>query len=474
MDEFTVHDCVSPLDYRYYGGSPRVFALLSPYVSEAARVRSEARVEAALARVLARRGLCSSADAETIAEACEAVTPSEVALEEQRIQHNVRALVNCIQRRVPEHCRRFVHWTLTSFDVIDTATAFRIKGAVREAVLPVLTALERELIALARREADTGQIGRTHGQHAVPITFGFAMAEHVSRLGGRIVAVSAAGDRLVGKISGAVGAYNASSLFIEDPLGFEREVLAELGLEPGSHSTQIVEAEPMCDLLHALTTSLGVMANLADDMRHLQRSEISEVGEAFEAEQVGSSTMPHKRNPWNFENVKSFFKAFAPRMVTMYLDQLSEHQRDLTNSATSRFLPETVVAVVVCADRLTRVMSRLVVDQVSMRRNLAMSAGAVAAEPLYIILAGLGHPDAHEAVRRLSLEAQRQGRPVGALAALHPDIGPWLDELTPGQRAVIEDPSSYTGIAAEKARRVCDEWESRLGLDSRGSAGTSV
>jgi adenylosuccinate lyase len=464
MSELSLFDCVSPLDFRYYGGDARLFTMLSPWVSERARVTSEAQVEAALVRVLERRGLCPAEAAEAILRACDEVTPEEVAEEERRIQHNVRALVNCIRRRVPEDARRFVHWTLTSFDVVDTAMACRFRGAVRECIRPALCALERELVAIAEREAETLQIGRTHGQHAVPITFGFAMAEHVERLGGRVLQIEAASERLPGKISGAVGAYNATSLFVDDPMAFEREVLAELGLRPGGHSTQIVEAEPLCDLVHAMTSTLGVLANLADDMRHLQRTEIAEVGEVFEKDQVGSSTMPHKRNPWNFENVKAFFKAFAPRMVTMYLDQLSEHQRDLTNSATNRFLPELVVALVCCADRLTRVMSRLVVDKEAMERNLGLSAGMVAAEPLYIILAGLGHPDAHEVVRALTLLAERDRLGVGEVALKDPQLREWFDRMSPEQRNVIEHSEQYVGRAAEKARSICAYWRRTLDL----------
>jgi len=467
VDTFSLFDCVSPLDFRYYGGDERLFQALSPYVSERARVRYEARVEAALVRVLERRGLCPPEAADAIVRACEEVTPEEVAAEERRIHHNVRALVNAIRARVPEEARRFVHWTLTSFDVIDTAMAARFQRATREAVIPALVALEIELIAIAEREADTLQMGRTHGQHAVPITFGFAMAEHVARLGERIFALDSAAAAMKGKLSGAVGAYNASSLFLEDPEAFEREVLAELGLEPGSHSTQVVAAEPMADLIHVMTSCLGVMANLADDMRHLQRSEITEVGEAFEKDQVGSSTMPHKRNPWNFENVKAIFKVFAPRMVTMYLDQLSEHQRDLTNSATNRFLPELVVAVVACADRLTRIMSRLVVDERAMERNLAMSGRMTLAEPLYIILAGLGHPDAHEAVRRLTLQSEQTGEPPVALMEHSDELRPYAQRMTPDQRRVLSDYRQYTGIAASKARKICDEWRCKLALDGQ-------
>ncbi len=237
-----------------------------------------------------------------------------------------------------------------------------------------------------------------------------------------------------------------------------------MGLAASPYSTQIVEAEFLTDYIHALISTFGVLANLADDMRHLQRTEIAEVGEAFESEQVGSSTMPHKRNPWNFENVKSMWKAFAPRMQTVYADQISEHQRDLSNSASGRFLSEVVVALVSTVKRLHRVMSRLVTDSERMQKNFAMTADMIAAEPAYILLAAAGHPDAHEAVRKLTLEAQRTAQPFVELLESSAELASYLQEFTESQRALLRDPSLYTGIAAEKTVQVCQMWEERLGL----------
>ncbi|MGC9318251.1 MAG: lyase family protein [Armatimonadota bacterium] len=461
MDRF---DCVSPLDFRYYTPNERLRGLLDDYVTERARMRSEAMVEAAVVRVLARMGICSDEVADEVARAAEVVTPEEVAEEEERIHHNIRALVNCMKRHVSDAAKPYIHFTLTSFDVIDTATAWRFKNAALQGLLPLLEELERVLIDLARREAETLQIGRTHGQHGEPITFGFAVAEYVSRLGGRIEAIREAANNLRGKISGAVGAYNASSLMIDDPEQFEQEVLAELGLEPSPISTQVVEAEFVTDFMHALISCFSVLANLADDMRHLQRTEIDEVAEAFEAEQVGSSTMPHKRNPWNFENVKSMWKQFMPRMITVYSDQISEHQRDLSNSASQRFLPEIIVGLANSVARLTRIMGRLVTDSERMRENLAMTEGMIGAEPAYILLAAHGHPDAHEAVRRLTLQAQETGRPLGELLQESEELAQYWARLTDRQREIILHPSQYTGIAAQKTRAICDMWEERLGV----------
>lgn len=454
---------ISPLDHRYSATSPQLFERLSRYLSEAAYIRWQCLVEVALVRVLARRGICPQSVVDEVEAAAGGVTPEEVYREEAVTHHNIRALVNCLRRRVGDQAKPFIHFTATSVDIMDTARAAQYEAAIRDLVLPVLLELEEAWINIAMRERNTVQIGRTHGQQAVPITFGFAIAEYVSRLGPRIELIRQTGSNLRGKMAGAVGAYNASSLFFADPMEFEAEVLKELGLQPATHSTQIVEPEYVADLMHALVSCFGVLANFADDMRHLQRTEIGEVGEAFDAMQVGSSTMPHKRNPWNLEHVKSLWKNFMPHMVTVYSDQISEHQRDLTNSASARFYPEVVAGVVLAADRLLRISRRLVVDRPQMQKNVHMTGDLILAEPLYILLAALGHPDAHERVRLLTLDVEKTGRKIADLLPEQADLAPYLARMTSDQRRILSDPNAYIGIAAQKTEAICQTWSSRLG-----------
>jgi adenylosuccinate lyase len=453
---------LSPLDHRYYASNQKLFDKLAEFFSENAYIQYELKVEAALVKVLAKRGLCSEAVAVEIAAACVAIEPEEVYREEELTKHNIRALVNCIQRRVGAAARPFVHFTATSVDIMDSATALRFKEATVKIVLPKCLELEKILIGIARREKATLQIGRTHGQHAVPITFGFAMAEYVSRFGSRIELIKATAADLRGKIAGAVGAYNASSLFFDDPLQFEMEVLRELNLKPANYSSQIVAPEYLTDYIHAIISAFGVLANLADDIRHLQRTEIGEVGEVFDATQVGSSTMPHKRNPWNFEHVKSMWKEFMPRMITLYADQISEHQRDLTNSASGRFVPEIVIGFTASVDRLIKVLQCLVVDQERMRLNLESTKEMVIAEPIYILLASLGHPDAHEAIRVLTLESQKTEKSLRQLITETTEFIPYLARLSPTQRHILENPENYVGWAEQKTEIVCNDWERRL------------
>ncbi|MBU6423326.1 MAG: adenylosuccinate lyase [Chloroflexi bacterium] len=455
-------DAVSPLDSRFYGGDRTVFEALRPYLSAGAMIRSQARVEAALAAAMADVGICDRGVATAIAEAAERVSPEDVAAEEARTRHDVRALVNVIRAGVPDEAKRYVHLGATSYDIVDTANALRYRECVERAILPAVGAVVARLIAMAESEAESPQIGRTHGRHAEPITFGFAMASYVSRLGGRVERLREAARRLPGKLSGAVGAYNALGLLTEDPRDLEKRFLRSLGLEPRSTSTQIVEAEPWADLAHACVTALGVLANLADDMRHLQRTEIGEIAEAFAAEQVGSSTMPHKRNPVSFENVKSVWKAMAPRVLTTYMDQISEHQRDLTNSASQRFLGEILAGTAYAARRMAGSLEGVRIDRERLAANLKTSRGTIVAEPLYVLLAKYGHPDAHEAVRRLTLEAERTGRSVMEVATVDADVRAYLARLTPEERRVLDQPEEYRGLAAAVARDTAATWRQRL------------
>jgi adenylosuccinate lyase len=432
---------------------------MAQYLSEGAYVKYELLVESALTRVLSRRGLCPSDVADEVERACNEITAEEVYAEEQITRHNIRALVNCIQRRVSESARPYVHFTATSVDIMDTANALRYRDFTRDVIMPEGLALLQTLIDLARREKRTVQMGRTHGQHAVPITFGFAVAEYIARLGNRLAEIERTANNLRGKMAGAVGAYNASSIFFEDAETFEREVLGELGLLPAEYATQIVMPEYVTDYVHAVVSGLGVLANLADDVRHLQRSEIGELAERFEKGQVGSSTMPHKRNPWNFEHVKSLWKTFMPRMMTVYMDQLSEHQRDLTNSASGRFVTEILAGFVLAMHRLQSVVSKLVVDTARMSANFEASKDNVIAEPLYILLAASGHPDAHEAVRRLSVEASSKQMTVRELVDQKPEFAEFLAGLSEKQKEYLSRPETYIGRSVQKTEVICEIWQ---------------
>jgi adenylosuccinate lyase len=456
---------LSPLDHRYSLSSPELFQSLSAILGEEASLRYCARVEMALLKALLHR-MPALADVPAdmgrrLDETVTQLDPEEVYAEEKKTQHNVRALVNVLKRHLPEEVRPYVHLGATSVDILDTASSLRFRDAVNTVILPLLTDLEEELIRRVREEAATPQIGRTHGQHAVPLTFGFALAEYVSRLGKSILRIREKAAGLRGKLAGAVGSYNATSLLVKDPRELEREFLGSLGLSPSEHSTQLVEPEYLLQLLVEINIAFGVIANLADDLRSLQRSEIGEVREEFIATQVGSSTMPQKRNPWNSEHVKSLWKAFSPHVMTFFMDQISEHQRDLTNSASSRFIAEYITGFALAVDRMRSVMRSLVVDRKRMLENLSRTGDLIFSEPVYILAALGGDPEAHERIRAATLKVEQTGARLSDV--LREDAVLWdmlarQLALTRGldARAFFSDPAQYSGLAAERALAIAD------------------
>jgi adenylosuccinate lyase len=460
---------LSPLDHRYSVSNPELFSRLSSILGEEATVRYCARVEIALLQALLRHFPAAGADVDLalLDRVGDEITPEEVYAEEQKTQHNVRALVNVLKRHLPEKVRPLVHLGATSVDILDTAAALRYRDVVLTVILPLLIDLEEELIRRAREEAETPQIGRTHGQHAVPLTFGFALSEYVARLGKSIVRIDEKARGLRGKLAGAVGAYNATSLLVKDPEELERDFLSGLGLLPSEHSTQLVEPEYVLQLLLEINTAFGIIANLADDLRNLQRSEIGEVREEFISTQVGSSTMPQKRNPWNSEHVKSLWKAFAPRAMTFFMDQISEHQRDLTNSASSRFVAEYFAGFASAVDRMRSVMKSLVVDRRRMAENLARSGDLIFSEPVYVLVALGGDPEAHERIRAATLKAEQSG--IRLAEVLRQDVALWdilarQLALTRGLDALafFSDPAHYRGISTERTRAIADTHEQAM------------
>jgi len=474
MQERNIFQNLSPLDHRYSVSEEKaVFEALVPYLSEEAAVL--ACVKAEIALVLAHlklKGEWTPGLEKKIREAGERVGAEAVYREEEKTRHNIRALVNVLKEFLPPETAPLVHLGATSVDILDTGLAYRIKDVTEKVLLPLLEKLELQLCDFAEKYAGTPQVGRTHGQHAVTVTAGFAFAEYVSRLGKSIIEIKSRARLLKGKLAGAVGAYNATSLITGDPEELERLYLAGLGLEPSEHSTQLVEPEYLLRLLLEFNIAFGIIANLADDLRNLQRSEIGELKEGFALAQVGSSTMPQKRNPWNSEHIKSLWKAFMPRVITFYMDQISEHQRDLTNSASSRFIADYITGFACAVHRMSIVLSGLSVNEDCLLKNLRKGGSGIMAEAAYILLAESGVNDAHELIRKITLAAEKENlsfaEALAKDASSFPAIEKKLKELKlikPDESALsfFSKPENYRGLAAEKARALARKYRALTG-----------
>lgn len=469
METRNIFENLSCIDHRYSKSEAVVFDELSTYISEAASVRSCARCEVALVKAhLTLRGKLNNEIAKSLDKIAEEIDPEEVYAEEELTKHNIRALVNVMKKHASSEIGPFIHLGATSVDILDTALSCRMRDVTKNVVLPELKKLELNLCKIVSRDFAVPQVGRTHGQHAVPITFGWSIAEFVSRLGKSILEIERLSNHLVGKLAGPVGSYNGPSMIVKEPEELEKIYLDYLNLSPSEYANQLVEPEYLLRLLLEMNVAFGIIANLADDLRNLQRSEIGEVFEYFASTQVGSSTMPQKRNPWNSEHVKSLWKAMCPRVITFYMDQISEHQRDLTNSASQRFIADYVSGFTMAISRMNSVVSGLQADKETMAHNLENAGGkvkgGVLAEPAYILLGEAGVNDGHEIIRKITLEAEESGKTFFEVLKTHSDvyetITAQLEKLGVENPALFfEHPANYCGLAAVKSKRIAEKYE---------------
>jgi adenylosuccinate lyase len=437
-----------------------------------------AAVEVATMETLAEIGVIPPEDiafltSKVVGELLDIRTSEVDEVERTVTKHDIRAWVRIAQGIVGPRLARWVHVPLTSYDALDTARAVQFRRAYDEILKLKLGTVIGEFAALTRLTAGMVQIGRTHGQHALPITMGFWLAGILQRLVSGAQALDAAANGLVGKISGAVGAYNAQvGLGIATRCvdkSFETRVLEKLGLTPAPISSQILPPEPLADYLFACVKLSAAFGQLGRDCRHLMRSEIGEIAESFEQGQVGSSTMAHKRNPITFENLEGMWLRTKNEFGKVLDCLVSEHQRDLVGSSVARDYPIIVVNLSQQLETLLRkdkagrsFIGRIVVDAAACRRNLRANADVIMAEPLYIALQMAGYDgDAHHLVNHEVVPAARDlGVPLVRIieTAVRDDVTlrrAW-DAVPAEVKALLAAPERYTGDAQRKALEIAD------------------
>ncbi len=460
-------DGVSPLDHRWH---PEITPVL-PYISERARVKFQAWVELALFKYYVHIGKITRPGA--IQEAETAYKNLDIDrvyyIEDNVTDHDMRALVEAFRELISEELRPWIHFGATSYNIINSADAIRRKLLILEVIIPAMKDLQREMIRIALQEKDTPQAGRTHGQHAVPITAGFAMAQIIDRLGESILRLENLAKDLPGSFAGMCGAYNATALLLPDPLDFERKVLAEVGIIAARISTQIVPPEPTQRLFEEIKHASTALATLADNMRNLQRPEIAEYGEFFGKTQVGSSTSPHKQNPKNWENIKGVWKIIVGRMLTLDLNAISEHERDLTNSQGMRQDDEIIALFYMQIKRATKILKKMHIDRERMEQNLFLTGDQMLSEAAQLVLSYLGYPNAHEKVRVLAKKIRDSGKikerhALLSLMQSDPELAPYMARMTENQFSALSDPRDYIGIAPQKTESVCAYWKEKLNL----------
>jgi adenylosuccinate lyase len=441
-----------------------------------------AEVEVATMEVLGEIGVIPVEDAqlltpEVIKQLCEITTSEVDEIERTITKHDVRAWVRRAQEILPPPLRRWVHVPLTSYDPLDTGRALQFARAHEFKIKPLITEVIREFAQLTRKFSGTLQIGRTHGQHALPITVGFWLATILHRILCNAKEVDFRAGQLVGKISGAVGAYNAQTgLGFQKQCGkgrtFEERVLAKLYLKPAPISTQIAPPEYLTYFLFANAMLSAAFGQFGRDGRNLMRSEIGEIAEGFEEGQVGSSTMAQKRNPINFENLEGMWKRNKSELGKVLDNLVSDHQRDLVGSSIARDFPIIIVNLAQQLNTLLRkdkhertFLSRISVDEQSCRRNFEQSAHLILAEPVYIALQMAGYEgDAHELVNRQAVPVATNEKiqliaVIESLSSVNQGIRGALDRMPKDLLGLLHTPEKYTGEAQAKALQIADTAE---------------
>jgi adenylosuccinate lyase len=343
-------------------------------------------------------------------------TVEEIAEREKVTDHDTAAFVDVLAASAGP-AGRWIHHGLTSSDVLDTGLALQLRRAA-ELILPGSRELIGVLVARAREHADTLCVGRTHGIHAEPTTFGIKLAGfafEAHRNLGRLERAFA--QVAVGAISGAVGTYSATSP------DFEERVLGRLGLEREPVSTQVVARDRHAELLEAVALAGAGLERLATEIRHLARTEVGEVSEPFGAGQKGSSAMPHKRNPIRSEQVVGLARVLRGNAVAALEDVALWHERDISHSSVERVIvPDSTILLDHIQRRGISLVQGMVVNGERMRSNLELTRGALFSQRVLLALVerGMTRDDAYRVVQRLAQEAIEEGIHMRELLAAEP------------------------------------------------------
>jgi len=402
-----MNDPVCPLDYRY--GRKEIKEIFS----EKNRLQYLLDVEAALSRAHANIGNIKNKDAEEITKKANIkyVKVERVKEIEKETKHDIMAITKALAEQCKGEPGKYIHLGATSYDIVDTANALQFSDST-ECIKKELKNLRKTLVNLSKKYKKTIMVGRTHGQHTIPITFGLKMAGYAMEVDRHMERLYECKSRLlVGKLSGAVGTGAALG---PKALKIQQEMLKELKLGVEDVSTQIVCRDRYNELLGVLCNIATSMEKFATEIRNLQRDEIKEVAEAFESKkQVGSSTMPHKKNPITCEQICGLARVVRSFINPTYENAIQWHERDLCNSSSERFIiPHSIILTDWVVFKTNEVFKNLKVFPKNMKKNLEISKGLPMAESLMTMLIskGVGRGDAHEIMRKTSLKASKENK----------------------------------------------------------------
>ena len=375
------------------------------------------QVETVAAEVMAEHGLIPEEAARDIREkgSVDAARVEEI---EQTTRHDIIAFTTAVAEKVGPSAR-WLHFGLTSSDVVDTALALQLVSAC-EVFLEDLDELVKVVAKSAQKYRYTRMIGRTHGVHAEPMTFGLKMALWFAELNrDRARIIRAKTGISVGKTSGAVGTYAHL-----DP-SIERDVCKRLGLEPCPVASQVIQRDRHAELMAALAVTAASLEKFAVEIRGLQKTEIGEVEAPFAKGQKGSSAMPHKRNPIGCEQITGLARILRGNLVAALDNVALWHERDISHSSVERVIfPDSFCAIDHMTQRMTRIVDNLVVHSDRMEENLARSQGVIFSGTVLLYLAqkGISREEAYAWVQRNAMRSRDERVEFKKLLLDDPDV----------------------------------------------------
>ena len=438
---------VHPIEFRYYSEEMRSL------FTEEAKLQNWLTVEAALAR--AHAGLkhipAAAADEITRKATLKEVKLDRVKAIEAEIQHDLMAMVRALTEVCGAEAGKYVHFGATSYDIEDTALALQLIAAL-DIVEADLCTVRDTLVTWAERTRTLVCVGRTHGQHAVPTTYGLKFAILACEFQRHLERLEQVRPRLaVGKMTGAVG---TQASFGADAAELQRRVMADLGLTPVLASNQVIQRDRHAEVVFLMALIAASGEKIGKEIRNLQRTEIGEVCESFQQKQVGSSTMPQKRNPHKSERICSLARMIRAGVAPALENISLEHERDLTNSAAERIIfPEAFILTDYLLRQLNSVLKGLDIREDAVKRNLDLTGGLIMSERLMIGLVerGIGRQKAHELLRLAAGEAFMARRPLREVLLKDTQLAALM---TPAELDQYLDPAGYIGTAVDQVNRV--------------------
>ncbi len=432
---------VCPIDYRY--GREEIKEVFG----EDSKLQFLLDVEAALAKAHAKVGNIPQKAADEISKkaSIKYVKTERVKAIESETKHDIMAVTKALGEVCNKEAAKYIHLGATSYDIVDTANALQFSKAT-DIIKSELKKLRTTLVNLAKKHKNTIMLGRTHGQFSIPITFGLKMAVYALEIDRHLERMRECNSRvLVGKMSGAVGTGAAMGKHV---LKIQELVMQDLKLGIEDGATQIVGRDRYIELLSTLANISTSMEKFATEIRNLQRSEIAEVAEAFESKkQVGSSTMPHKRNPIICEQICGIARVARSGLTPGFENAIQWHERDLCNSSSERFiLPHSMILTDWIVYQMNNVFKNLQVNPDKMIENLNRSKGLPMAEAVMtkLVEKKMGRGDAHELVRKCAIKAYNEDKDLLYILMDEKNVSKLLSK---NELKEVMNPRNYLGVS---------------------------